>query len=306
MARTLTVINLQLCNHLVSLLHPGDGVVDKLLHHGLCGLLLVDDGSGLTHEVRSVLLQGILVKLGGVVIIAAHELVQVGLVGDGALGSELLHLSLAVGLPVIDVVIVADTHGPAGEDDGANVVIVASGLDGVLVGLGGAGLIGEDEAGADPDGVGAHHERSGEQLAVVDAAGGDDMDGASGERRLGLAADFDDGRDEHRRGDVAGVAAALAALGADDIYAEVKALFDVLHVSDHVHVDDAGLVKLVYHGLGGNADGGDEELGSRLDDDVDELIELALGVVVAKSSEYQQPYKLRKVHNARVNRATKR
>jgi hypothetical protein len=52
-------------------------------------------------------------------------------------------------------------------------------------------------------------------------------------------------------------------------------------VSDHVHVDDAGGVELVDDGLGGHADCGDEELGAGLDDDVDELVQLALCVVIA-------------------------
>jgi hypothetical protein len=40
------------------------------------------------------------------------------------------------------------------------------------------------------------------------------------------------------------------------------------------------LVELVDGPLGGNTDGADEELGTLLDDDVDELVELALGVVI--------------------------
>ena len=158
---------------------------------------------------------------------------------------------------------------------------MARGADGLLVRLGRTGLVGEDEAGADPDGAGAHHQGGSEELTVVDATGGDDLDGATGEGRLSLLADLDAGGDEDGGGDVAGVAATLAALGADDVDAEVKALLDVLDVADHVHVVDAMLVKLVDDGLGGHADGGDEELAAGLDDDVDELVELALGVVIA-------------------------
>jgi len=115
----------------------------------------------------------------------------------------------------------------------------------------------------------------------VDTAGGDDLDGLAGEGG-GLALDeLDDGGDEHGGGDVTGVAAALAALGADDVDAELEALLDVLGVADHVHVDDTGLVETVDDGAGGNADGGDEELGAGLDDDVNELVELAVRVVTA-------------------------
>jgi hypothetical protein len=79
------------------------------------------------------------------------------------------------------------------------------------------------------------------------------------------------------------VATALAALRADDVDAEVEALLDVLGVADHVHVQDASLVQLLDDGLGGHPDGANEQLGAGVDDDVDELVQLALGVVVAVS-----------------------
>ena len=44
------------------------------------------------------------------------------------------------------------------------------------------------------------------------------------------------------------------------------------------------LVQLLNNSLGGHTDGGDEELGTRLDDDVDELVQFALGVIVARVS----------------------
>lgn len=147
--------------------------------------------------------------------------------------------------------------------------------------LGSAGLVGEDEAGTDPDGAGAHHERRGEELTVVDTSSGDDLDGSASDGGLVLVADFDDGGDEDSGGNVTGVATALTALGADDVDAEIEALLDVLDVADHVHVDDAVLVKFVDDLLGGDTDGRDEELGALRDDDVDELVELTLGVVVA-------------------------
>lgn len=50
--------------------------------------------------------------------------------------------------------------------------------------------------------------------------------------------------------------------------------------STHVHDGDAVLVELVNGPLGGNTDGAHKELGALLDDDVDELGKLALGVVV--------------------------
>jgi hypothetical protein len=54
----------------------------------------------------------------------------------------------------------------------------------------------------------------------------------------------------------------------------------VLDGTDHVHAENAVLVELVDDVLGGNTDGADKELGALLDDNVDELVKLALGVVV--------------------------
>ena len=45
------------------------------------------------------------------------------------------------------------------------------------MGLGRAGLLGQDEAGADPDAGGTEHERAGERLAVVETARRDDLHG---------------------------------------------------------------------------------------------------------------------------------
>ena len=77
------------------------------------------------------------------------------------------------------------------------------------------------------------------------------------------------------------MSAALATLGADQIGANVKAFLHVLGVADHVHVEDAVLMELVDDGFWWDADGGDEEACARLNDDVDEFVELAFGVVVA-------------------------
>lgn len=255
--------------------------------------MLVDNGSALAHEEGAESLKRVVVlvvrevldaNLGGellAAVISVEELVEISLVGDGALGSELLHLLLALGLPVVDVRVVADAHGTAGEDDGADVVVVARGADGLLVGAGSAGLIGENEAGADPDASGAHHESSSDSGAVGDTAGSNDLDGAASQRRLVLGADVDNGGDEDSGGDITSVATTLAALGDDDVDANVEALLDVLDVTNHVHVEDAVLMKLVDNLLGGDTDGGDKDLGAGLNDDVDELTELALGVIVA-------------------------
>jgi hypothetical protein len=118
-------------------------------------------------------------------------------------------------------------------------------------------------------------------LAVVHAARGDDEDLLPRQRRLVALHHLDGCGDEDRGRHVAGVAAALAALCADHVDAEVEAFLDVLGVPDHVHVEDAGFVQFLDNGFGRDADGADEELGARVDDDVDELVQLALCVVVA-------------------------
>lgn len=141
--------------------------------------------------------------------------------------------------------------------------------------------MGEDEACANPDGAGAEHESGSNGLAVENTAGGNDLDGTAGQRRLVALAGLDDRGDEDGGGNVAGVATALTALGADDVHAEREALGNVLGVADHVHVEDSVLVQAVNDVLGRHTDGRDEKLGALGNDDVNQLIELALGVIVA-------------------------
>jgi hypothetical protein len=77
------------------------------------------------------------------------------------------------------------------------------------------------------------------------------------------------------------VTTALTTLGADNINANIKGLLDVLRVAYHVHAEDAGTVELIDNSLGGNTDSRDEKASLFLDDNINELTELALGVVVA-------------------------
>ena len=107
------------------------------------------------------------------------------------------------------------------------------------------------------------------------------MDGVARQRALFAFDHLRDGGDEDRGGDVARVAASFAALGADDVGAYVEAFGHVLGVSDHVHVEDAGGVEAADDVRGGDADGGDEEFGARVNDDGDEVVEFAFCVVVA-------------------------
>ena len=206
--------------------------------------------------------------------------------GDDALARQVLDLVLAVLLPVVNVRVSPHAQRPAGEDDGAHVVVEAGGSDGLLVCLGCAGFLRQDEARADPDGAGAECHGGCEGLAVEQTAGGDDLHGVAHRALLALA-QRGDSRDQDGGGHVARVATALAALGADEVRAEVQALLHVLRVADHVHVVDAGLVETVDDVLGRDADGGDEQLGAGVDDDGYELVELALGVVVAVRQDCQ-------------------
>jgi hypothetical protein len=52
-------------------------------------------------------------------------------------------------------------------------------------------------------------------------------------------------------------------------------------VANHVHVEDAGLVKSLDDMLGRDTDGRDEKLRARVDDDTHELIEFAFCVIIA-------------------------
>lgn len=172
------------------------------------------------------------------------------------------------------------------EDDGTDVVLEASGADSLLVSLGSTSLISQNETGTDPDSRGAEHKGGGNGVAVVQTTGSDDLDGLTGQRALVALDQLSNSRDEDSGGDIAGVATTLATLGADDINADLKALLDVLGVTDHVHGEDTGAVQTVDDSLGGNTDGGDEELRAALDDDVDELVKLALGIVVASGEDH--------------------
>lgn len=117
------------------------------------------------------------------------------------------------------------------EDDCADVVVEARSADCLLVCLWCASLLGQDEAGADPNTSGTEHEGRGERLAVEETAGSNDLHGLAGHGRGLALAHGGDGGDEDGSRDVAGVAAALAALGADEVDAEVKAFLDVLGVA---------------------------------------------------------------------------
>lgn len=91
---------------------------------------------------------------------------------------------------------------------------------------------------------------------------------------------------------------AFATLCADEIDAQVEALLDVLGMADHtslrqlkvpdgrgvislLHVVDARLVQSVHRRLRGYADSRYEQLGTRVNDDRDQLVHFPFCVVVA-------------------------
>ena len=265
---------LQLSNHLLSLVDPSNSVRNQLINKSLCALLLIHYGSSLAHQVgagRVHYLIGNLVSPG----------LEIMLNGDYSLARQVLDLLRAVLFPVLDIRVVANTHRATCEDDRADIVIEASSLDGLLVSLGGAGLIGQDESGTDPDSAGAEHQSSSDGLSIVDTTCSNNLHGLAG-HGAGLAlAELDHGGDQDSRRGISGVSTTLASLGADDIHAEVKALLDVLWVSNHVHVQDTGLVESLDDMLRGNTDGRHEQLGSAFNNDSYELVELSLRVIIA-------------------------
>ena len=76
------------------------------------------------------------------------------------------------------------------------------------------------------------------------------------------------------------MSAALASLCAYDIDASIESVFCVLRRANHVHDDDSGVVKTLNHMWWRDSDSADEQLCALLDRDGDQLVQLAVGVVV--------------------------
>ena len=77
------------------------------------------------------------------------------------------------------------------------------------------------------------------------------------------------------------MASTFAALGTDNIGTTVECLLYVFGMTDHVHVEDTMLVEFLNNMLWWDTDGRDKELSTRLNDNVNELVKLTLGVIVA-------------------------
>jgi len=292
--------HLQLRNHLVALRQEDSSVINQFVDDGLGRLLLVDHGGGLTHQVRTGVVNGVIVNI-------IRQVLEVVLDRDDTLGGEFLDLLGAVLLPVLDVGVLADTKWTTlawvslkswirekkkerkkethSEDNGANSVIKAGGTDSLLVSLRSTSLISQDEAGTNPDSRGTQHQSGSNGLTVVQTTSRNDLHGLTSHRALLAPAQLGNGGDKEGSGDIPSVSTTLTTLSADDICAGIQRFLNVLGVADHVHVEDSVAVESVDNVLRGDTDSGDEELSAALDDDVDEFVEFPLGVVVAKEEQ---------------------
>jgi hypothetical protein len=142
-------------------------------------------------------------------------------------------------------------------------------------------LIGKDESRANPYARSAEHKCRSNSLTIVDTTCSNNLNRCTSHRASLSLDEIDNSGDENSGRGISSMATTLTTLRTDDVDTEVEALLHVLGVSDHVHVKDAGLVESVNDVLWGDTDGGDEELRAAVDDDVDELVKLALGVVIA-------------------------
>ena len=143
-------------------------------------------------------------------------LLELNFVWNPPLHRKFRDLPLPV-VPARDIRCLADVHRATRVDERAGDVVVSRAQDELLVHLRRSGLLARDEPRADPHPGGPVQERSSKAAAVSDAACRDDDDGLAGEGTLGAFAEVDNCRDEDGEGRLAGVSAAFAALGADDV-----------------------------------------------------------------------------------------
>lgn len=161
--------------------------------------------------------------------------------------------------------------------------VVKSGrAHGFLVSLGSTSLIRQDEAGTDPDSRSTQHKGRSDRLAIEQASGSNNLHRLARQGALVALDQLGNSGNEDGRGNITRVSTTFTTLGADDVGAHIQSLLNVFRVTDHVHVENAGGVELLHNMLGRHTDGGDKQLGTALDDDVNQLVELAFGVVIAK------------------------
>lgn len=156
-------------NVAITCLQPLHCLTHHLINYLLRRLLLIHNRSNLAHQEGSRIIQRIVIDV-------IPQPLHIILNGDLAPRREFLDFLGAIVFPVVDVWVLAHSERTSSEDDGSDVIVEASGSDSLLVSLWRAGLLGQDEAGANPDGAGAEHERGGERLTIEDATCGDDLD----------------------------------------------------------------------------------------------------------------------------------
>nr|POE63738.1 hypothetical protein CFP56_04641 [Quercus suber] len=191
-----------------------------------------------------------------------------------------LDLCRPIDLPRTDIVIRADAQRPTRDHQRPRRVLKRGRHDGFFVLLAAPRLLRRDEARPHPRANRTERQHRGQRSAVVDATGGHHHRRLARQRTGILPRDVDDRGDQDARRDVARVAAAFAALGAHDIHARLQRLVRVLRVSDHVHDEDARGMQALDDMRGWDADSADEERRFLLDRNADQLVELAVGVVV--------------------------
>lgn len=225
--------------------------------------------------------------------------------GDDALRRELLNLRLTVLFPVLDVGVVTDSERatlgsvyqysaqdnrgheiesegrPYSENDCSDSVIKAGRPHSLLVGMGSAGLIRQDEAGTNPHAGCTKHESRSNRLATKQAASSNDLHGLAGQWALVALDELGHCRDKNGGRNITSVSTTFAALCANNICTGIEGLLNMLRVANHVHVEDASSVQLLNNRLRRNSDGGNEEFCAALDNNIDKFIEFALCVVVA-------------------------
>lgn len=243
-----------------------DHVVDNLLSR----LDIVNDRSTFTEQEPLTDLP----LLGSILIIV----IQIMIGGDDTLLGQALDVVRA-GFPIFNVRSLENTQGTTGEDDGSDIGFVRRFEDGFLVRFGSAGFFGGNETGSYPNTVCSVADGCGETTAVVYTTCGDDEDRLAGEGGLVTAANIDNAGGEDGEGDVSGVSTSLSTLEDDHVNTGLDDLRSVFGVADDTSNDDLGTVELLNHVSGRDTDSRDEELCAGLDDDIDQLGKLTLGVI---------------------------
>jgi hypothetical protein len=149
----------------------------------------------------------------------------------------------------------------------------------------GTSLVTQNEACSNPHGGCTEHKSSSNRLAAEETTGSNNLHGLASEWALMALDQLGNGRDQDGGWDITSMTTTLTTLGADNIGTKVEALLDVLGVSDHVHVEDTVLVKLLHDGARRNTDSADKQSGATFNNNINERIELSVRVIMAVKKE---------------------